>query len=755
MALQPAIPASRTVQVNPGVLSAGGTARDLVGLALSASSRVPVGQVYSFATAADVGAFFGGASIEKAFADKYFLANDNKTKTPDALLFVQCPTAAVPAYLRGGAVSGLTLAQLQAISGSLTVTIDGQAFTGTVNLSTASSFSSAAALLQTALGANDATVTGSIAAGTAAVTGSIAGTTLTVTAVSSGALFAGQTISGTGVTAGTKIVSQLTGSAGGTGTYQVDTSQTASSTAVAATSTSGIMTVSAVASGTIRVGQSVAGSGVTAGTTVSALLSGSGGAGTYVVSASQTASSTTLTLGAATVTYDSQSGAFVVTGGTPGINGAISFGSNTAAAALKLDAADGAVISQGAAAVTSASGGQTPSAFMNLVAADTQNWFSLTTVGFKPSIADMVAFASWVNSQDDQFAYVMWDNDVTVTAANPTNSAGYLITAANYSGTIPIYEPSDLLHAAFLMGSIAAIDFTRTNGRRNFKFLSQSGLAPGVTSATIAAQLTANGYNYYGANANASNQWNFFAEGSVTGPFKWGDSYANQAWLNAEMQTALMTLLTSIGSVPFNNKGQALIEAALSDPINAGLNFGAITPNVPLSDLQAAEVNAACGGLQVAPVLGSRGWYIYAPIPGATVRAARGPWPVTLFYNDGGSVNSIDLASIYSEAIEAAEVQFGVDGVLSAGLIYEAVPQTITLAASSRSIDFFEQWRSSELAQQEKLFAFGTLLLPSTGAKYAMSGGVLMRYPAMPRGQKVLQPRQFGLVWESVTPAPV
>jgi hypothetical protein len=55
------------------------------------------------------------------------------------------------------------------------------------------------------------------------------------------------------------------------------------------------MTVSSVASGTIKVGVGISGSGVTANTTITALGTGSGGAGTYTVSASQTVSSTTIT----------------------------------------------------------------------------------------------------------------------------------------------------------------------------------------------------------------------------------------------------------------------------------------------------------------------------------------------------------------------------------------------------------------------------------------------------------------------------
>ena len=72
----------------------------------------------------------------------------------------------------------------------------------------------------------------SIVSRTASFTGSIATTTLTVSAVSAGTLYPSMQISGTGVTAGTRIVAQLTGTTGGTGTYTVSASQTVSSTAI-------------------------------------------------------------------------------------------------------------------------------------------------------------------------------------------------------------------------------------------------------------------------------------------------------------------------------------------------------------------------------------------------------------------------------------------------------------------------------------------------------------------------------------------
>ena len=133
-------------------------------------------------------------------------------------------------------------------------------------------------------------------------TGSISGTTLTVTSVQSGTIAIGQAIFGQGMAQNTVITALGTGS-GGVGTYTVSDSQTVASTVINSTASPAIvtgsisgttLTVSAVTSGTLKIGQTIEGSGVTDGTIITAFGSGSGGAGTYTVSASQTVSSTTI-----------------------------------------------------------------------------------------------------------------------------------------------------------------------------------------------------------------------------------------------------------------------------------------------------------------------------------------------------------------------------------------------------------------------------------------------------------------------------
>lgn len=58
-----------------------------------------------------------------------------------------------------------------------------------------------------------------------------------------------------------------------------------------------VLTVTVVTSGTLAVGQTISGSGVTVGTTITSLGTGTGGTGTYNLSASQTVISETITVG--------------------------------------------------------------------------------------------------------------------------------------------------------------------------------------------------------------------------------------------------------------------------------------------------------------------------------------------------------------------------------------------------------------------------------------------------------------------------
>lgn len=638
------IPASQLVRVIPNVLSAGGSGLVMNGIMLTHNARVPTGQVLSFPNDGfSVAAFFGSSSDEATQAAIYFNGFNTSTQKPATIFFAQYNQAAVAANLRGGPVDQLSLQQLQGISGTLSIIVDGATRTaGSLNLAAASSFSAAAALIATALNTtpvSEATGTASIAAGTASVTGSIAGNVFYVTSVSSGVLVPGAILSGTGVTASTQIDSQLSGTTGGIGTYAVSIAQVTPSTAI--TAAYGTLTVTVAATGTFSVGQTLSGGSMTAGTNITALGTGQGLTGTYIVTPSQTFASGAVTASSTSlaVTYDSVSGAFVITSGVAGAPSTIAYATGTTADSLFLTQAKGAVLSQGAEA-------QTANGFMNALIQYTQNWATFWTL-FDPDggsgNVQKQAFAAWVNSTNKRYCYVAWDSDVTPTlSTNASASLGNILDATGSDGTACVWGPVD--KASFICGSAASIDFGATNGRITFAFRGQDGLVADVTTATIASNLIANGYNFYGAYATANQQFLELQPGQVSGEFEWLDSYINQIWLNNALQLALMVLLQEVNSVPYNQPGYDLIAAACADPINAGVNFGAIRAGVTLSQAQIAEINSAAGA-KVNNVVESQGWYLQVKDASPQVRQARTSPPINFFYTDGESVQQITLNS--------------------------------------------------------------------------------------------------------------
>lgn len=644
------IPASAIVNVLPSVLNAGGNSLFLNGLVLTSSTRVPIGTVQSFPAASNVSSYFGAQATETLGSTVYFNGYANSTQKPGALLFAQYNSTAVAAYLRSANVTAIGLAGLQAMSGTLTVIVDGYARTaGSLSLAAANSFSAAAALIQTGLNATPvvgATTTSSIAISTATITGSLNDFILIVTAASGAPIVPGTIITGAGIVAGTRITSQLTGTTGGIGTYAFTASAAQTIASEAITGTYGTMTVTAVASGTVAVGQTVSGGTTTAGTLITGLGTGTGLTGTYYVTPSQTVVSAALTCSSTpiTVTFDSVSGAFVVQSAVLGAASTVAFATGTLSALLLMTSVTGAVLSQGAEAAT-------PAAFMTSVSGLTQNWATFLTA-FDPDFGtgntQKLAFAAWTSGQNSRYAFLCTDTDISPTqSTSAINSLGYLIgpNGNNYSGTCLIYDPNTAYLAYLAAGYAASLDFGATNGRTTAAFRSQPGITASVTNQTAEANLVANGYNLYGAFATANQSFLWFYPGSISGPFQWLDSYVNQIWLNSQLQLALMELLQNIPSIPYNAAGYAMIEAACLDPINAGLNFGAFRTGVPLSQAQIIEVNNQAGA-PIAPILTVQGWYFQVQPASPQVRQARLTPPIFFFYVDGQSVQQITINSI-------------------------------------------------------------------------------------------------------------
>lgn len=352
-----------------------------------------------------------------------------------------------------------------------------------------------------------------------------------------------------------------------------------------------------------------------------------------------------------TVTYDSVSGAFVFTGSTTGSTHTVGYASaGTIATDLKLTQATGAVTSQGADAAV-------PGTFMDGVKAVTTDWATFMTA-FDPDVSgndNKLAFAAWCSGQSNRFMYVCWDVDTSPATTVPaTSSLGYLIGALgnNYGGTFLIGGDGrsgsaavSASYAAFVCGAAASINFNEFNGRTDFAFKAQDGLAATCTNLSASDNLDSNGYNYYAANATANQSFVWLYNGQVSGEFLWADNYIDEIWMNSQLQLSLMVLFQNNKSIPFNKQGYALVEAACFDVINQAVYFGAIRAGVTLSAAQIAEMNAAAGKA-IDQTVYAQGWYLMVTDALPAVRQARGPLQVTLWYTDGESVQTINLNSV-------------------------------------------------------------------------------------------------------------
>jgi len=105
------------------------------------------------------------------------------------------------------------------------------------------------------------------------------------------------------------------------------------------------------------------------------------------------------------------------------------------------------------------------------------------------------------------------------------------------------------------------------------------------------------------------------------------------------------------------------------------------------------------------------------------------------------------------DPLDNAETKMGVDGIMSAGFKFVEVKQKIYLQADSVSNAIFDLLYATEVQQLEKLFIQGTVSLPTIGTSWDMVNGVLSSYQPVPNTKTTLQPREYQITWNSVSPA--
>lgn len=336
----------------------------------------------------------------------------------------------------------------------------------------------------------------------------------------------------------------------------------------------------------------------------------------------------------ATVEYSSLFDAFTVTGGESGAGRTIAAAAGSAAEVLRLTAEDGAVVSPGSDALSEAEN-------MEAVLRQTRNWVCFTTV-WKPEADAAEALARWSDDQGVAYLYVYWDDDPKLLQSGGAATVPARFAAENLSGVAAVYDSA--AYAAFILGTAASIAWERRQGAITFAFKAQDGLAPNVSTATDALNLTAQGMNFVGDYATRNDQFVFLYPGQMFGRWGWMDAYLSAVWLNNALQAAIMHGFSQTPRVPYTDAGYALVRAWIQDPVNRALRNGVIDPGVTLSESQKAEL-AREAGRDISGELRTDGYVIKVADPAPAVRARRESPECSLWYTYAGSVHRLELAS--------------------------------------------------------------------------------------------------------------
>ena len=103
--------------------------------------------------------------------------------------------------------------------------------------------------------------------------------------------------------------------------------------------------------------------------------------------------------------------------------------------------------------------------------------------------------------------------------------------------------------------------------------------------------------------------------------------------------------------------------------------------------------------------------------------------------------------------IKPNEARIGVDGVMTAGKIWQMIPITYHLMADSPSCAFFDAWKAAEDQAVDTFFAQGSITLPSLSQTWTLFKGAMTNFTPIPPAGIVLNERAFEITWNKVFPS--
>jgi hypothetical protein len=314
-------------------------------------------------------------------------------------------------------------------------------------------------------------------------------------------------------------------------------------------------------------------------------------------------------LATATVTFNTNTSQFVLTGAT--------VGSGTLSAVLGGSPALGTdvagIVGWGTTGAVNVAGQAADSALQAVTksTAISNNFgsFVFATPTAPLATADITAIAAWNKAQNNLYVY-----SVAVTMANlATISAAVIGESGCALNLLSSTLPNDYVEQC-PCEILAATDYTALNATQNYMYYQFPNRNTTVTDDTTANTVDALRCNYIGATQVNGQVLAFYQRGLMCGLAATDavdmNTYANEMSLKSALSAAIFSFFLAVGRVPANTLGVGQTLAILQAPITAYKNNGTISPGKTLSVLQQQAITLASGDANAYRQVSTIGYWV-------------------------------------------------------------------------------------------------------------------------------------------------
>lgn len=290
------------------------------------------------------------------------------------------------------------------------------------------------------------------------------------------------------------------------------------------------------------------------------------------------------------VTYNTNTSQFVLTGSTPG-SGNLSVtpsGLTTDLSIILGWATGGTVLVAGQAA-------DAPDVAIAKSAAISDNFgsFIYATPSTPLTNTQIAAIGAWTDVQNNKFMYSF--------ATPLSNLQTVYALIKGYSGVainiLSVTQSNDFVEQS-PCEILAATNYNNPNASQNYMFYQFAKRNVVVSDDTTANQVDASRGNYIGATQSAGQQLAFYQRGVLCGGSQAAvdmNTFANEMWLKSSFSVNFMSLFLNVPEVPANPVGAAMLLAVMQPTITLAKTNGVISPGKTLSAVQQQTINQITG----------------------------------------------------------------------------------------------------------------------------------------------------------------